>query len=230
MSTAPQPSAPPPTSGLAIAALVCTFLCWPIGLVLGIIALVKINNSNGAMGGRTLAIVSVALSALAIPAMGVMAAIAVPNFVRYQNRSKASEAKMNLAMLRVGQEAKFADIGRYLRADAAGNTPDTVRGAWDAPPCSPSCTPEGGDCSGFGCLDFQPMSNVFYRYACEVNAKADAYACAALGDLDGDGEYGLYVIVGGEGEPPAIPDFGGRSPSCGAVTPGEVVDCQPGVF
>src|SRR6185437_6262260 len=50
------------TSTLAIVALVFTVLCMPaIGFVLGIIALVRINNSKGALTGTVLAAVAVGL-------------------------------------------------------------------------------------------------------------------------------------------------------------------------
>lgn len=55
----------PRTSGLAIvaAASSCVF-CLPIGLVLGVLALVRIHKSKGRLTGRGLAVASVAVSLL----------------------------------------------------------------------------------------------------------------------------------------------------------------------
>ncbi|MFP4656724.1 MAG: DUF4190 domain-containing protein [Candidatus Woesearchaeota archaeon] len=60
----PQPNTPNRnTSGLAIAAIICAFLLPPIGLILGIVALVKIKKHQS-QGGKTLAIVAILLSVL----------------------------------------------------------------------------------------------------------------------------------------------------------------------
>ena len=53
---------PPSTNGLAIAALVLSFLCPPIGIVCGIIGLDQIKTSG--QGGRRIALAGIALSAL----------------------------------------------------------------------------------------------------------------------------------------------------------------------
>jgi Tfp pilus assembly protein PilE len=122
MSQAPQQNAP--TSGLAIAALIFTFVCFPIGVILAIVALVKINNSNGALGGKTLAIVALALSVGAVPIVGILAAIAIPNFIMFQCRSKQSEAKGNLKALYVGEMSYFAEKNTYSNdANALGFQP-----------------------------------------------------------------------------------------------------------
>ncbi|MCX5676288.1 MAG: DUF4190 domain-containing protein [Planctomycetota bacterium] len=87
-----QPVAVPPaapakakTSGLAIASLAlgiagpCTLgLGSIIGLILGIVGLVKIGRSAGAKGGRGLAIAGIAVSGLGILILPVLAAILLP--------------------------------------------------------------------------------------------------------------------------------------------------------
>jgi hypothetical protein len=63
------------TSGLAIASLVCSMIPFALltqiaGLTLGIVALVKIKKSNGALGGRGFAIAGVVISGLIILFIG----------------------------------------------------------------------------------------------------------------------------------------------------------------
>jgi prepilin-type processing-associated H-X9-DG protein len=73
-AAAPPPSpAPPRTSGLAVASLVCGILglCVPVigglvGLVLGIIGLVKVNRSAGALAGGGLAVAGIVVSAIGV--------------------------------------------------------------------------------------------------------------------------------------------------------------------
>ncbi len=106
----------PPTSTLAIVALVVSFLCWPVflGLILGIVALVRINGSQGKLGGKTLAIIAIVLNLGLIPTCGgMMAAIAIPNFIKFQCRAKQSEAKANLKALYVAEELHRGEKDTY---------------------------------------------------------------------------------------------------------------------
>lgn len=105
-----------PTSTLAIVALITSLLCWPffLGLILGIISLVRINKSNGALGGKTLAIIAIVMNLALIPTCGgIYAAIAIPNFIKYQCLSKQSEAKSNLKALFVAEEMYRTDKDGY---------------------------------------------------------------------------------------------------------------------
>lgn len=111
-----QPTGNPPTSTLAIVALVLSFLCMPIGLILAIVALVRINKSNGALGGKTLAIVALVLNLVLVPTCGgIYAAIAIPNFIKFQCRSKQTEAKSNLKALFVAEEMYRAEKDTYTQ-------------------------------------------------------------------------------------------------------------------
>lgn len=51
---------PPKTSGMAIAGLILSVTCFTIiGIILSIVALVQINNSNGQQTGKGLAIAGI---------------------------------------------------------------------------------------------------------------------------------------------------------------------------
>ena len=104
--------APQRTSGLAIAALVLGILgvCLPcpFGLVavgLGIGALVKIGKTPG-LGGKVLAIVGMILPLVGLP---IQAAIAIPNFIKFQSRAKQTECRTNLALVSSAQQRHFAE-------------------------------------------------------------------------------------------------------------------------
>lgn len=47
--------------------------------------------------------------------VGVLAAIAVPNFMKFQERAKQSSVKSNLKMIHIAQSAFHAERGRYCR-------------------------------------------------------------------------------------------------------------------
>lgn len=50
---------------------------------------------------------------IVVAIIGVLAAIAIPNFLNYQCKAKQSEAKSNLGNIRTSQEAYFAEYDTY---------------------------------------------------------------------------------------------------------------------
>jgi type IV pilus assembly protein PilA len=123
-SASGSPAASPPSIALPVAALVSLCVCWPLGIVLSIVAIVKYGKAVGTTA-KTLAIVALALNLLALPFfVGIVAAIAIPNFVKFQCRSKQSEAKSNLQRLYIQEESFHAEADRYsARLDEIGFTP-----------------------------------------------------------------------------------------------------------
>lgn len=62
---------------------------------------------------------------IVVAIIGILAAIAVPNFIRFQARSKQSEAKTNLKAIFVGQRTRFAESEAYsVRAGEIGFSPE----------------------------------------------------------------------------------------------------------
>lgn len=119
----PQLPQPPPMSTLAIIGFVLSLVCTPIGFVLSIIALVRINKSQGRLGGQGLAIAGTAIGAMSVVSIAIMTAIAIPNFVKFQCRSKQSEAKSNLKALYVAEESFRAEENRYGSLQEIGFAP-----------------------------------------------------------------------------------------------------------
>jgi type IV pilus assembly protein PilA len=62
---------------------------------------------------------------IVVAIIGILAAIAIPNFVKFQCRSKQSEAKGNLKALYVAQESYRAEFDTYLASCAGGCTAAT---------------------------------------------------------------------------------------------------------
>ena len=89
----PPPTGPVKTSGLAIASLACGVfgcLCLPAlaGVILGIMALLKINKSQGKLGGRGLAIAGLCVS-------GVMLLLSPGMMLPGLAKAKAKAARIN---------------------------------------------------------------------------------------------------------------------------------------
>ena len=90
------------TSGMAIASLVlgilgCTSL---IGLVLGIIALVRIDKSQGRLAGRGLAIAGICVSAVILVfGVPIMAGLTLPALAKAKARAQTIKCTQNLRQL-----------------------------------------------------------------------------------------------------------------------------------
>lgn len=50
---------------------------------------------------------------IVVAIIGILAAIAIPNFLKYQCKARQSEAKSNLGAIRVNEEAYYAEYDTY---------------------------------------------------------------------------------------------------------------------
>ena len=116
--------------------------------------------------------------------IGLLAAIAIPNFISYQARSRRSEAYVNLAAVARLQNTYHAEQGEYFEAGAwpdfaAYGGLSTRKMAWDA-----------ASEAAYADLGWRPEGAVFYAY--DTNTGATACTCTvcftatAAGDVDDD--------------------------------------------
>lgn len=118
----PMPLNPPPASAkpaaLPLVALIlgvlgfCLPLLFPVAIVLAIVSLVKASEPAYA-ARKTLAIITLAMGVIYVPIVGILAAIAIPNFIKFQARSKQSECKSNLKAAYIAQRTYFTDKDGY---------------------------------------------------------------------------------------------------------------------
>lgn len=66
---------------------------------------------------------------IVVAIIGILAAIAIPNFMNYQCKARQSEAKSNLGAIRVAQETYMAEKNTY--ADAIGDIAWEAKGTTD---------------------------------------------------------------------------------------------------
>jgi type IV pilus assembly protein PilA len=103
----------PPSIVLPIVAMLSTFCCFPLAIALAVISLIKFHNAKGSTA-LTLSIVALAMSlGLAVPLTGIYAAIAIPNFVKYQCRSKQARAKVVLSSIYASEQSFKAMKNQY---------------------------------------------------------------------------------------------------------------------
>jgi type IV pilus assembly protein PilA len=94
----------------------CLFPVLVVGVVLGVVSLVQKK------GSQALAIIAVVLPVLWLP---ILAAIAIPNFIKFQSRSKQSEVRANLRAAFTAQKAFFDESKAFsLHPQAVGFSPE----------------------------------------------------------------------------------------------------------
>lgn len=111
--------------------------------------------------------------AIVIVIIGVLAAIAIPNYLGMQNKSKSSEPKVNLATIWHLEEAFRAQNDRYVNTPAA-RARTAFTGGWLT-------------------LGFSPKGSCRYTYDV-TTANMSAFTCSAYGNLDGDPGVDAWTI------------------------------------
>jgi type IV pilus assembly protein PilA len=121
---------------------------------------------------------------IVVAIIGILAAIAVPNFIRFQLRSKVSEAKTNLQAIRVAE----------LSISTADNTfVPTVKSPVDDAQLSGE-RHRWVDRGGFGALGWSPEGQPYFNYhvigaptGCPAaGSPCTSFTAEAASDLDGD--------------------------------------------
>jgi type IV pilus assembly protein PilA len=123
---------------------------------------------------------------IVVAIIGILAAIAIPNFVRFQLRSKSSEGKTNLAGIRTAEESYFAEYGTYVAAASS-------------PAAAPTSTKVvfvnvAGVGMGFDQVGWAPEGQVYFQYDTVVGAMGD-YTAGATADIDADGTLQDWVYA-----------------------------------
>jgi len=116
---------------------------------------------------------------IVVAIIGILAAIAIPNFLRFQLKAKSSEGKTNLAAIRTAEESYYAEFGLYVSAfespPAAGKN---LKVKFD--------NVTNGTDKGFDRLGWSPEGYVFFTYEVGVNTGNSQFTATAEADIDAD--------------------------------------------
>ena len=113
---------------------------------------------------------------IVVAIIGILAATAIPNFLRFQLRSKSAEAKVNLGAIRTAEIAAIAELGAFVPASVS----PAVYGGSAAIPFVDT-GPAGAN---FTTIGFQPEGRVFFNYS--VSVAGGAFTAEASADIDGN--------------------------------------------
>jgi len=116
---------------------------------------------------------------IVVAIIGILAAIAIPNFLRFQLKAKTSEGKTNLAAIRTAEESYFAEFGVYVSANAspATNSGTQKQAFVDTGTC-PRC---------FNTLGWSPEGRIFFNYGVAVDTGTGAgFTADASADINGN--------------------------------------------
>jgi len=138
---------------------------------------------------------------IVVAILGILAAVAIPAFLKYIKRSKTTEATMNLRKIFDSSVSYFANdpvsaTGTQIDNQfpvSAGPTPATVPGRTRV------VTPEStwSAIQTWNSLNFGMSDPHLYQYEYTSNAPASTlndseFTASAYGDLDGDGATSLF--------------------------------------
>jgi prepilin-type N-terminal cleavage/methylation domain-containing protein len=127
---------------------------------------------------------------IVVAIIGILAAVAIPAFSNYQNRSRRAEAFANLGAIANLEKSYFSEYAVYvpvLVSQPGGGAPVSKR-PWTA----------AADVA-FSSLGFRPDGDVLYDYDVNIDTAAcpqlDCFTATAYGDADSDGFVSLVMYA-----------------------------------
>jgi type IV pilus assembly protein PilA len=183
---------------------------------------------------------------IVVAIIGILAAIAIPNFLQYQLRARQTEARTNTMGIKTSMVSYSGTVGCTpgITANPAG-APTGARQAWGVLALTANLCNVGGVFTGsYQDIGFSPSGNVFYQYVVVSNpAPAVVPLAPGLGAAAAPGTRNPCVAI------PALPAPGGAAVNAGfqVIALGNLdadinfsnfsaddatgaTDCVPGIF
>ena len=174
---------------------------------------------------------------ITVAIVAILAAVAIPNYVRYQYKVKSAEARTLLGSVVTSQESFVAEVENYgnIAAPIPPGDAGMTRRAWVKVDCPSTCSRTSPtDCTSFECIGFGSPTPVFYQYAAPHSLASGGdfaeFAAGARADLDGDGTNGSYAYRSGNrpGDLGHLPDGISNCPANVEVQ--QIITCSPIAF
>ena len=132
---------------------------------------------------------------IVVAIIGILAAIAIPNFVSMQYKSKRAEIPQNLKAIKTAEVSYMQDYDVYVKCSAYPSTPTKTTNQWTI-----------AASGGFKSIDFRPNGDVRGSYM--VSTTNTNFTATGISDVDGDGVYATYQATKSENPnaPTTAPD------------------------
>jgi len=129
---------------------------------------------------------------IVVAIIGILAAIAIPNFLRYQLRAKSGEAAINLAAIKTSQVSYFGNNDSYVDASGEGAKPAKATAVGNKQVFSAT---NAADPNWFA-LGWRPEGSVYFSYntSSAGTGSSASFSAEALADLDGDQTFQCWGI------------------------------------
>lgn len=185
--------------GLVLSAFMCIPIFPLIGGLFGVVALIRISKDPN-LSGKGIATAAVVMGSSGILIFPIMAAIAIPAFIKYIRAAKTAEVEDRLgqiarsAELYYGQQRVTAQ-GEPLPPQFPETTPVTPARSC-AENADGRCPPDPSAWSHptWQALNFSISDRHYFRYRFVSNGTA--FTARALGDLDSDGVFSTFERSG----------------------------------
>jgi type IV pilus assembly protein PilA len=113
---------------------------------------------------------------IVVAIIGILAAIAIPSFVRFQQRAKSSEGKVNLGAIRTAESSYSAVFDTFLACAASPTAAPGPRVAYQIATVA----------EGFDILGWVPEGSVYFQYSVTTDSAppSSAFTAVARADID----------------------------------------------
>jgi type IV pilus assembly protein PilA len=113
---------------------------------------------------------------IVVAIIGILAAIAIPNFLRFQLKAKTSEGKTNLAAIRTSEQSFYSEYGRYVSSQGLGPTayPGSAKTAFVTT-------------AGLTTLGWAPEGQVYFNYGVNTDVPGTGFFATAMADINANG-------------------------------------------
>jgi type IV pilus assembly protein PilA len=124
---------------------------------------------------------------IVVAIVGILSAIAIPSFLRFQLRAKSSEGKLNLGAIHSAQIAYRAVFDTFVPCAAS---PTAAPG-----PRVPYVIAKAGE--GFDVIGWEPEGAVYFQYTVATDAvpRSTAFTASAQANIDLDADPQSWAIV-----------------------------------
>jgi type IV pilus assembly protein PilA len=157
---------------------------------------------------------------IVVAIIGILAAIAIPNFLRFQLKAKTSEGKTNLAAIRTSETSYYSEYGSYVSANVSpnGSKPGSAKTAFVV------------NGTGFTSLGWSPEGQVFFTYGVGTNATGTNFLATALADINANNVFQSWAYnkpdAGGTAAP--VASGGAQAHACATLpVASQVGPCDP---